>query len=196
MAYYHASQVKDIEILKPHISNHKVPLVYFSDKRENVLVYLSNAVEKFCKEQNFKHEGTYSKWGPYGFEKDGRLRFEEYYPNALEETYRGVSGIIYSCKTIHINSEMNIGIPNAYVSSEPEKVDKCEYIEDACEELLSAEREGLITIVRYDEFIKKKKDWLDKVIKQEYLDSESQPEYRFFLEKKFIDIDVTSTDKI
>lgn len=55
--YYHASPVKNIEILKPRISNHNIPLIYFSDKRENVLVYLSNAVEKFCKEQNFEYNG-------------------------------------------------------------------------------------------------------------------------------------------
>ena len=65
--YYHASQVDGIFILEPRISNHDVPLIYFSKKRENVLVYLSNAVEKYCKENGFKHEGNYLKWGPYGF---------------------------------------------------------------------------------------------------------------------------------
>ena len=47
---YHASQIKDIKVLEPRVSNHNKPLVYFSSKRENVLVYLSNAVEKYCKE--------------------------------------------------------------------------------------------------------------------------------------------------
>lgn len=40
--YYHASSVKGIERLEPRISNHGIPLLYFSKKRENVLVYLSN----------------------------------------------------------------------------------------------------------------------------------------------------------
>lgn len=43
--YYHASQISGLSILKPHISNHGIPLVYFSKKRENVLAYLSNAIE-------------------------------------------------------------------------------------------------------------------------------------------------------
>ena len=64
--------------MEPHTSNHGVPLVYFSEKRENVLVYLSNAVEKYCKETGFTHDGAYQKWGPYGFNKDGRQRLEEY----------------------------------------------------------------------------------------------------------------------
>lgn len=29
--YYHASQTKDIKKLIPHISNHKEPLIYFSE---------------------------------------------------------------------------------------------------------------------------------------------------------------------
>ena len=61
--YYHASQTKGIKVLKPRVSNHNIPLIYFSNKRENVLVYLSNAIEKFCKETNFKYDGIYSKWG-------------------------------------------------------------------------------------------------------------------------------------
>ena len=71
MTFFHASQTKNIKILKPNISNHNIPLIYFSDKRENVLVYLSNAIEKFCKEKHFKFEGFWHKWGPYGFDKDG-----------------------------------------------------------------------------------------------------------------------------
>lgn len=44
MTFFHASQTKNIKILKPNISNHNIPLIYFSDKRENVLVYLSNDI--------------------------------------------------------------------------------------------------------------------------------------------------------
>ena len=39
MTFFHASQTKNIKILKPNISNHNIPLIYFSDKRVNVLVY-------------------------------------------------------------------------------------------------------------------------------------------------------------
>ncbi|WP_196805776.1 hypothetical protein [Butyrivibrio sp. WCD2001] len=75
-------------------------MIYFSRKRENVLVYLSNAVEKYCRETGFAFDGIWQKWGPYGFGKEGRLCLEEYYPNALEETYSGVSGYIYSASEI------------------------------------------------------------------------------------------------
>ncbi len=69
--YYHASPMQGIKTLKPHISNHDTPMIYFSTKRENVLVYLSNAIEKYCLETGFEHQGKWQKWGPYGFNRDG-----------------------------------------------------------------------------------------------------------------------------
>ena len=93
---YHASQTPGIETLEPRTSNEGVPRIYFSDKRENVLVYLSNAVEKTCREDGFVHAGKWQKWASYGFTADGLLHFSEYYENALEDTYAGVSAYIYT----------------------------------------------------------------------------------------------------
>lgn len=61
--YYHASPIGTIKQLEPRTSNHGVPLVYFSKKRENVLVYLSNAIERYCKETGFSYDGRWEKWG-------------------------------------------------------------------------------------------------------------------------------------
>lgn len=61
--YYHASSVKGITQLTPQSSNHGIPLVYFSTKRENVLVYLSNSIEKYCAETGFSYDGKCQKWG-------------------------------------------------------------------------------------------------------------------------------------
>ena len=64
----------------------------------------------------------------------------------------------------------------------------CEYVSDAYYEIIKAEQEGLITICRYDEFIKKRKEWLQKTIRDEFANSLLAPDYRFFLENKFADI--------
>ncbi len=185
--YFHASQIGKIKTLEPRISNHNIPLIYFSDKRENVLVYLSNAVEKVCKEGRFTFDGLWYKWGSYGFEKDGRLRFEEYYPNALEDTYKGIGGYIYSCSKIDPYPKLDIKIPNTFITAQKTTVDNCEFIPDAYNEMINAEANGLITILRYNEFISniKRREWLKKTIIDEYRNNSAHPDYRFFLESRF-----------
>lgn len=185
MKYYHASPNKDIKTLEPRVSNHDIPLIYFSDKRENVLVYLSNAVEKTCKEEGFIHNGPWYKWGPYGFGEDGRLRFEEYYPNALQDTYIGVPGYIYSCNDIKVRTNFEINIPNAHITDQCVNVDECEFIADAYEEILDAEKRGFIAIIRYEQFIERGNAWLDRVIRDEYANNKEHPEYQYFLKRKF-----------
>ena len=182
--YYHASQVKDIKILEPRISNHNVPLIYFSLKRENVLVYLSNAIEKYCKESGFVHRGKWHKWASYGFDSDGMLVLDEYYPDAIAETYKGVSGYIYYADVICENND-SIKISNAVASSKPVPVSGVEFIEDAYAELLHAEKEGLIKIRRYEEMSDKMLGWIEKTIRNEYTEAENEPDYKHFLKAKF-----------
>ena len=141
--YYHASQIGDIKVLEPRVSNHNMPLIYFSTKRENVLVYLSNAIEKHCKEIGFAHNGKWHNWASYGFEPDGILRLDEYYPNAIEDAYKGVSGYIYSADNIYENSD-SINISNAVATSMPVDVTGVEFIEDAYSEIFKAAEAGLI----------------------------------------------------
>ena len=185
--YYHASQTGGIRVLEPRISNHNIPLIYFSTKRENVLVYLSNAIEKYCRETGFEYDGKWEKWGPYGFSKDGLMRIEEYYPDALISTYKGVSGYIYCADDIK-SADYEIIIPQAAVSSEPVKVKSVEYVPDALEAILQAERDGLITIKRYEEMTDNMREWNYRTIREEYERAENHPEYRHFLRGKFPDI--------
>ena len=182
--YYHASQVANIKILEPRISNHNIPLIYFSTKRENVLVYLSNAVEKCCRETDFRHNGKWHKWATYGFNKDGILILEEYYQNAIMDTYKGVAGYIYSAKNVN-NPHEHINIPNAVSTSELVNVTACEFVPDAYIEILKAAESGKIIIRKYEDMNDKKIDWINNTIKKEYDEALSEPEYRYFLETKF-----------
>ena len=185
--YYHASSVPGIKQLEPAVSEHGVPLVYLSRKRENVLVYLSNAVEKYCRETGFEYNGRYRKWGPYGFGRDGILYLEEYYPDALEKTYKGVSGYIYTADDI-TDSGFDTGITDTVTSSVPVEVSAAEFVPDALDAILQAEEEGLIRIVRYREMSDKKKIWLERVIREEYVSSADHSEYRHFLRGCFPEI--------
>ena len=185
--YFHASPTGGIKQLEPRVSNHGIPLVYFSKKRENVLVYLSNSIEKYCRETGFEYNGIYQKWGPYGFDKNGIQRIEEYYPNALETTYKGVPGYIYSAESI-IESDFNLQIPDAAVSSLPVEVTAAEFVPDAYEAILEAERNGLITIMHYEEMPAKMMEWNRRTILEEYEGAADHPEYRHFLKGNFPDI--------
>ena len=182
--YYHASKTAGIKMLEPRVSEHGVPLVYFSKKRENVLIYLSNAVEKYCRETGFEYSGSFSKWGPYGFGADGRLRLEEYYPDALVKTYSGVSGYIY--RVDHIcPAELDIRIPDAAVSAISVKVTSVEFVPDAYEAILDAERRELITVLRFKDLSDRQREWIGNTICKEYAQAADHPEYRFFLRENF-----------
>lgn len=182
--YYHASQVSGITVLEPRVSNHNTPLIYFSTKRENVLVYLSNAIEKYCKETGFVHSGKWHKWASYGFEADGTLRIDEYYPNAMESTYKGVSGYIYSANNICESSDSK-NISNAVATTKPVIVTDVEFIEDAYSEILKAADEGFIKIHRYEDMSDEMLDWIENTIKNEYAQTENEPDYKYFLKAKF-----------
>lgn len=180
--YYHASQTAGITQLEPRVSNHGKALVYLSEKRENVLVYLSNAVEKYCKETGFPHTSpSWSKWGPYGFAADGRQQIDEYYPNALEETYRGVSGYLYQAEAILVPGD-DISIAGAVTSAAPVPVIGCEFIPDALTAILEAEQQGLLVIRRYEDHTPAWHEWSKRITREEHEDPSATPEYRHFLE--------------
>ena len=112
---------------------------------------------------------------------------EEYYPNALISTYKGVSGYIYSAETIS-DSGFSVQIPDVATSSIPVDISGVEFIPDAYEAILQAEREGLLTIIRYEEMNNKMKAWNKKTILEEYENASNHPEYRHFLKGNFSEI--------
>lgn len=184
MYYYHASQVSGLTMLEPHVSNHGTPLIYASCKRENVLVYLSNAVEKHCREVGFQHQGSWRKWASYGFEQ-GKLVLEEYWPDATRETYAEVGGYIY---TVEGDFVPQADIPDAFTSTVPARVVGCEWVPDAYLALQEAEKQGKIRLKTYGENSEKTMRWLKTIIRQEYDSSTDAPDYRRFLEDKFPNI--------
>lgn len=180
---YHASPIPDIKVLIPHVSNHGKSLIYFSSKRENVLVYLSNAVEKCCREKGYPHSGSYRKWGSYGFTEDGLLRLDEYWHNATCDTYKGASGYIYTVSDEHLTPMQDI--PFAFTSAAPVPVISCEFVPDTYQALLSAAEEGKIILTSYEQNSPEMLNWIKTVITEEYEKSQDSPEYRFFLKTKF-----------
>lgn len=181
---YHASSTPDIKTLLPHTSNHGKPLVYFSSKRENVLVYLSNAVELFARENGLLSNLPMCKWASYGFDKNGILQLDEYYPDATRQTYSGISGYIYTVEDTDSAAPMD-DIPFAFISKSPVNTVKCEFVPDAYQALLTAEKEGKIKINPYKNNSAKMLEWIKKVITEEYNSHTDDVIYRAFLKDKF-----------
>ncbi|MGL4798822.1 MAG: hypothetical protein ACRCWY_05395 [Cellulosilyticaceae bacterium] len=184
MRLYHGSPIAGIQEIRPHISNHGERLVYMTAKRDNTLVYLSNAIEKFHKEQGLVHEGHFYKWASYGFNREKQLVIDEYYPNATEDTYRGVAGYIYYADDVADYEEQK-DIPFAVVAKSSVVVSGVEYIEDAYEEMLKLEKQGAIIIRRYENHSPEKLAWIEKVIREDYETYQDKQDYRVFLEGKF-----------
>lgn len=66
------------------------------------------------------------------------------------------------------NGKFELQIPDAAASSEPVIVADSEFIPDAYEAILQAERDGLITILRYEDMPEAMKEWNERTIKEEY----------------------------
>jgi hypothetical protein len=56
-----------------------------------------------------------------------------------------------------------------------------EFVPDAYEAILQAERDGLITILRYENMSKKMLEWNRRTIREEFASASDHPEYRHFL---------------
>lgn len=184
MRFYHGSPIADIKVLQPYVSNHGASWVYLTSKRENTLVYLSNAIEKYYKDKQLEHEGRFYKWASYGFNEEGVLVVEEYYPHATEETYKGVDGFIYCADNVE-DYRVQPDIPFAAVSSKPIQVTSVEYIPDVYAELLKLEKSGDIIIRRYAENTDAKKAWIEKVVLDAFNKHQDRREYITFLKGKF-----------
>jgi len=179
--YYHATDVKDIKVLEPRGED---GLVYFSTKRENVLVYLVNAVKKFCGDNGIEFEGAH--WGPYGFTEDGRMRIQEYYEGALEKTYKGVPAYIYFASAVEDSGDCKY-IRDVATSKTPVKVDGVEYVPDALAAILEAEKQGLIVIARYEQMSENGRAWVKKTMIEQYENAITN-DYKQFLKANFEEI--------
>ena len=69
----------------------------------------------------------------------------------------------------------SVQIPDVATSSIPVDISGVEFIPDAYEAILQAEREGLLTIIRYEEMNDKMRAWNKKTILEEYENASDHP---------------------
>jgi len=135
---YHGSAIGNLTMLKPYVSEHEKPYVYFA---ENPAVALLYAVKPVPKPHSFY---------PFGFDKNGTVVYSEYFPDAFSILYQGKTGYLYeveNCKEL----ETPTHIPGVYTKSEPVLVKNVTEIPDLYAHFKVFEKEGLFRIKTHDE---------------------------------------------
>ena len=133
MSFYHGSPVGGLNELKPFLSEHGKPYIYFSSSPIVALLYAVKPVPK-----------PFSFY-PYGFDKNGNVVYSEYFKNAFFRLYNGKVGYLYECSHLE-NADNPTNINCAYTCTEPVKVDKVTLIPNLYDFFKEQEAKGLFSI--------------------------------------------------
>ncbi len=125
---YHGSSIGNLKELKPNVSEHGTPYIYFTSNIVVALFYIVKAVEPPF------------NWFPYGF-KDGTPVYTEYYPDAIADIYKGKTGYIYEFENLK-GEENPTNIACACVCREVVKTHGIIEISDVYERLLECEKKA------------------------------------------------------
>ena len=176
MPYYHGSPQGGLTVLRPQLSEHGKPYVYFTINPIVAALYTVRPVDKPF------------HWYPYGFTEKGTPVYTEYYPHAAEDIYRGKVGYLYSCQKIdHLSSP--IAIQDTYVTNTPQPVDRCVVLEDVYLQLLEYERMGELMIQRFEQLTSEQRrsivQIVDSEIQKYHLKETPDCSYSIFLQSRF-----------
>ena len=159
MTYYHASPTGGLQILEPR----KSP---FFDKPMQVCMTSLRAMALFYLIRNYEYA--------YGYDRQGRLYFDDPFPDALKKLYYGKSGWLYICQD---GEYEKTAIPNEYISYEPVCVVEAEWIQDAYQAFLEEQKRGNILLYDYaylksePEKFAAKCAWLEEEISKEIIEN-------------------------
>jgi hypothetical protein len=137
MVLYHGSLIGGIDVLKPSVSEHGEPFVYFSSNPAVAAFYTVRAVEK-----------PFS-WYPYGFNGKGVPEYVEYYPDALMDIYGGKQGYLYVCKDVPDTANPT-HIRCAYASRNPVAADDCIALDDVYMYFMESEKRGELAVRKFE----------------------------------------------
>ena len=153
MTFYHGSPIADLKTLKPFLSEHGQPYIYFST---NPLVSLLYAVKPVPKPFSFY---------PYGF--DGKaVVYSEYFENAFEKLYKGKYGFLYECDDV-CGLEQPTQINCAFTLDSEIKIDRVTKIPDLYEYFSEQEQKGLFRIKPRNEISEKEMNFILNELKKD-----------------------------
>ena len=161
MELYHASPTAGLTVLRPSVTE-------FFGKPKQVCLTALKPMALLYGVRHFEYT--------YGYRKDGGLYYQEYFPGALEELYRGRRASLYLCAWRE--GMETTAIPNEYVTAAEVHV---------YEALLEQERLGTLEIIRWKAVPEKTREWIMRVHTEEILEAgllgQDVPMARYMREK-------------
>ena len=154
MHFYHGSPIGGLNELKPFLSEHGKPYIYFSSSPIVALLYAVKPVPK-----------PFSFY-PYGFEKNGTVVYSEYFENAFFHLYNGKVGYLYECTHLE-NMDNPTNINCAYTCSEPIKVSKVTEISNLYTYFKEQESKGLFLIKQREKISEKEMQFVFDELKKD-----------------------------
>lgn len=139
MILYHGSNTGNLKVLEPRVADHDRAYAYLTTVQIVAAFYLINAVER-----------PYY-WFPYGFDSDGGVHYQEWYPNALREVSEGRKGFIYTVEADEKDLLPLKNISCARLGTEPMKVVDCLKIDNCYQWLLEQEKLGAFKLRRFED---------------------------------------------
>ena len=170
---YHCSPVSGLTVLEPRVTE------YFGKPRQ-VCLTASLPMALLYGVRHFEYT--------YGYTAAGQLYYEEYFPHALEELYRGRRASLYRC--LRREDMASTAIPNEFVTPNPVPVLEEMVIPDVCEALLEQERAGELRIVRYAQRTEESREWTRReeaqtILEQGLLHADS--DFARYMQEKYPD---------
>lgn len=170
MTLYHCSPTPGLTVLRPSESRFGKP-------------------RQVCLTSSLPMALMYGVWHfeyTYGYNKAEELYFEEFFPNALEEIYRGKSASLYVCA--HREDMETTEFPNEYTAKLEVAVEREVPIPDVYAALLEQVNQGALKIVRWEDTSPRRREWVVKaelltIREQDMLARPDTPFARYIREK-------------
>lgn len=148
--FYHASSIGGLHELLPLSKMHggEKTVCYFTPDRTYALFYL--------RDMKINHVTC-------GLDGSGVVAYHEQFPSQLAKIYGGRSGYIYSCASGGLVKQGHTG--GVWIAAGPVPVLESEFIKDVYAEIIKAEQNGLVKIIRYEELPDEKKNEIAEMMK-------------------------------
>lgn len=179
MPFYHGSPIGGLKELKPFLSEHGKPYIYFSSNPDVALLYAVKPVPK-----------PFSFY-PYGFDKNGGIVYSEYFENAFFHLYGGKVGYLYECSSLK-NLDNPTQINCAYTCTESVKPDKVTEISDLYAFFRERESKGLFKIKKRTDISEREMQFALGALKKDVDDNDlrriPQHPMSIFIKEHFPDV--------